>query len=90
LSLIILHPLSDIPILGAREYAVSQWHHDLGAFVKLYDSGVYITVLKLLANFPMDLSWSEIMSEVGRALSKPLSKSVMHRVITNLIRFCQG
>jgi Predicted ATPase (AAA+ superfamily) len=70
----------------AKEYAISQWLHDLGAFVKLYNSGVYITVLKLLANFPIGLSWSEIMSEVGRALGKPLSKSVMHRVITNLIK----
>jgi len=70
----------------AVEYAVSQHIHDLRAFLQIYNSPLYITVLKIIAETPAGATWSELMAWIGKARGRRPSKSTLHRVLTNLRR----
>ncbi len=79
--------------LGHREalartenYALSQWENDLRAFLRVYNSPLYIHVLSILAKAITGASWSELESELERKLNKPIGKSTLYRILTNLLK----
>ncbi len=67
-----------------EDYAVSQWENDLKAFLKIYNSPLYLHVLSILSKTVTGATWSEIQYELGKRLAKPPGKSTLHRVLTNL------
>ena len=68
----------------AENYAISQWMHDLKAFLQIYNSPLYIHVLSVLAKTLTGASWTELETELERKLGKPVGKSTLHRILANL------
>ena len=68
------------------DYAVLQWEHDLEAFLNIYNSPLYLHVLSILANTVSGASWSEIAGELEKKLSRPIGKSTLYRILTNLMK----
>ncbi len=69
-----------------ENYAISQWENDLKAFLKIYNSPLYIHVLNILSETITGATWSELQRELGKRLDNPVGKSTLHRILTNLLK----
>jgi AAA+ ATPase superfamily predicted ATPase len=68
------------------EYAVAEWERDLQSFLNVYNSPLYIHALAVLAETVTGLKWGELAQELERKLGKPVRKSTLHRILTNLLK----
>ncbi len=69
-----------------ENYAVSQWEKDLKAFLQIYDSPLYVHLLSILAGTLGGATWSELRIGLEERLDRPVGKSTLHRILTNLLR----
>ena len=68
----------------AAEHAAAQWQADLEAFLRIYNSPLYVEVLAALSAAPTGLTWSEVRRAVAALTSREPAKSALHRVLSNL------
>jgi AAA+ ATPase superfamily predicted ATPase len=67
------------------EYAISLWKKDIDSFIKIYDSPLYVEILKILARTITGASWSEIKGELETKRMTTISKSLLSRLLQNLL-----
>lgn len=67
------------------EYAISLWKKDVDSFIRIYDSPLYVDVLKILARTITGASWSEIKGELETKKMATVSKSLLSRILQNLL-----
>jgi len=69
-----------------ENYAISQWENDLKAFLKIYNSPLYIHVLSILSKTITGATWSELQQELEKRLGNSMGKSTLYRILTNLLK----
>lgn len=67
------------------DYAVSQWKRDVETFVEIYNSPMYVKVLRALAKTVAGATWSEIKGELEMRERTPVTKSVLSKTLQNLL-----
>jgi hypothetical protein len=66
-------------------YAISLWKRDVSSFIRIYNSPLYVEVLKILAKTTTGASWMEIRGELEARRGTTLSKSLVSRILKNLL-----
>ncbi|MFA4647570.1 ATP-binding protein [Pyrococcus kukulkanii] len=67
----------------ASEHAVRVWEKDLEAFLTVYNSRAYVTILSLIASSKFGISRREILNEVRRR--EDISERSVTRILHNLV-----
>ncbi len=70
-------------LVEARRHAASLWRADLDAFERIYNSPLYVEVLRILARREGGASWSEIKREMALS-GHPVENPTLYRLLTNL------
>jgi len=60
--------------------------NDLKAFLKIYNSPIYLHVLNILSKTITGATWSELQQELEKRLGNPMGKSTLYRILTNLLK----
>ena len=69
-----------------ENYAISQWEIDLKAFLKIYNSPLYMHILSILSKTITGATWTELRHELEKRLGNPVGKSTLYRILTNLLK----
>ncbi len=70
----------------SENYAILQWENDLKAFLKIYNSPLYLYVLSILSKTITGATWSELHHELEISIAGSVGKSTLHRILTNLLK----